>query len=83
MGDLNAGEISGECLDPRIGQQPHLAAMPNQFRSKRLGRKQMAAGSAGSEDERPAHRALPASRRRVNASIIPIPMPRASIEEPP
>ena len=83
MGDFNAGEVGGEGLDARIGQEPYLSAMRDQFRGQRLGWKQMAASSAGSEDERSTHRALPASRRRVSASIIPIPIPSASIEEPP
>jgi len=59
----------------------------NQLFGQRLGRKQVPAGTAGGEDEaRCAGRAqnsFPPSRRRVSASIIPMPSASASIDEPP
>jgi hypothetical protein len=50
---------------------------------QRLRRKKMPTGPPRGKNERPAHVSLPASRRRVNASIIPMPSPRASKEDPP
>ena len=75
--------IPGKAGGPRIGHQMDPHAAIGELPGHRLGREQVAAGAARGEHERRAHNALPASRRRVSASSIPIPNPSASIEEPP
>ena len=57
--------------------------LPFALLQKRLGRKQMPAGAAGRDHEDPAQNSLPPRRRRVKASIIPMPSAKASIDEPP
>ncbi len=86
--DLDAGNPSGKGIGPRIGQEMHRPAARDELGRERLGREQVTAGAAGGEHEGPAgrgraHNALPASRRRVSASSIPIAKPSESIEEPP
>src|SRR6516225_3835697 len=54
-----------------------------QFVRQRLRREQMAAGPARGQHECDAHAAVPESRRRVSASIIPMPSPSAINEDAP
>ena len=80
-------------LDPRntpdkgigscVAQKMDLAAAAEELVGQRLGGEQMSAGAAGGEHKGHGHRPLPSSRRRVSASIIPIPRPSASNEDPP
>ncbi len=72
-----------EGLGSRIAEEMHLAAPAEQLEGQRLSGEQMAAGAAGREREGPAHSSPPPRRRRVSASIIPMPSPNASIEDPP
>src|SRR5947209_19908079 len=83
MMGLDLGKPPGEGLRSCIAEEMHLAALAEQLGRQRFGRKQMTAGAAGREHEGPAHSSPPPRRRRVSASIIPIPSPSASSEDPP
>ena len=80
---LDFASPPGESLGSCIAEEMHLAAAAEQLGCQRLGREQMAAGAAGGEHEGRTHSSLPPSRRRVSASIIPMPSPSASIDDPP
>ncbi len=89
--DVDAGQRGGEGIGAPIGGEVHRRAARNKLLGERLRRKQMSAGAAGGEHEgksgvRPAggaHNSAPPSRRRVNASSMPMPNASASIDDPP
>ena len=83
MMDLDPGNPSGKGLGPQIGEKVDLTPAAQKLDRQRLGREQMPAGAAGSEHIGRAHSPLPPSRRRVSASIIPMPRPSASSDDPP
>ena len=80
---LDPGDPPGEGVGSRVADEMHRATSVEKLDGQRLGREQMTAGPAGREHKAPAHSSPPPSRRRVSASIIPIPSPSASIEDPP
>ena len=81
--DLDRGDPCGKSLGPRVGEKVNLLPALQELQRQRLCREEMPAGAAGGEHIGPAHSSPPPSRRRVSASIIPIPRPSASSEEPP
>src|SRR6516165_9069255 len=81
--DFDPRNASGKGIDSSVAQKVDSAAVAEQLARQRLRREHMSSGAAGSEREGHAHSAPPASRRRVSASIIPMPSPSASIEDPP
>ena len=81
--DLEPGESPGEGVRPCVAHQMHDPTPSDQLAGERLGRKAMAAGAAGGKHEGLHESVLPASRRRVRASAIPIASASASIEDPP
>ena len=81
--DLDPGQGPGEGVGPGVAQQMDHPTVGDQLAGERLGRKAMAAGAAGGKHEGLHESVLPASRRRVRASAIPIASASASIEDPP
>src|SRR5205085_11734534 len=85
--DRDAGDLLGKGVGAAVGREMHPTALVHEFARQRLGREQVAAGAAGRQDKielgSGGHTSLPPSRRRVSASIIPMPSASASIDEPP
>jgi hypothetical protein len=81
--DLKSGHTSGKSVGSCIAEEMDRFAALEELAGERLGREKVPAGAAGGEHEGAIHNGLPPSRRLVSASIIPIPSPRASIEDPP
>ena len=94
-----AGKVRGKTLDAVVGREMHLPAARDQLVRQRLGRKQMAAGPAGGQQDRALRhysagtarggtRVNPicvrfSGRLRVSASTMPIEMAIAICDEPP
>jgi hypothetical protein len=81
--DFEPGHASSKSVGSCIAEEMDLLAALKELAGERLGREQVPAGAAGGEYEGAVHSGLPPRRRLVRASIIPIPSPRASIEDPP
>src|SRR6516165_4762319 len=81
--DFDPSKTSADRVGSPVGRQMNLVPAAQQLARQRLRWKQMPAGPASSKHERQAHGAVPVSRLRVSASIIPMPSPSASNEDPP
>ena len=85
--DGDPGDLFGKGVGASVGREMHPTALAHEFARQGLGREQMAAGAAGRQHKiefrTGGHTSLPPSRRRVSASIIPMPSASASIDEPP
>jgi len=85
--DGDPGDLLGKGVGAAVGREMHPTALAHEFARQGLGREQMAAGAAGRQHKiefrTGGHTSLPPSRRRVSASIIPMPSASASIDEPP
>ncbi len=80
----DTGQFFGEGLATAIGDQRNAPSAGQQRAGERFGRKQMATGAtARQDDEMLAHISLSPKRRRVSASVMPMPSPRASSDDPP
>jgi len=85
--DGDPRDLLGKGVGAAVGREMHPTALAHEFARQGLGREQMAAGAAGRQHKiefrTGGHTSLPPSRRRVSASIIPMPSASASIDEPP
>src|SRR5215469_8776903 len=80
---FDPGETSAHRVSSPVAREMDSNPTDQQFVRQRLRRKQMAAGPTRGQYECDAHAAVPESRRRVSASIIPMPSPSAINEDPP
>src|SRR5262249_27453416 len=85
--DLDPRHRGGKRIGAPVASEVHPTASRDELFGQRLRRKQVAASAAGGNHKGRAlggaHNSAPLRRRRVSPSIIPIPSPSASIDEPP
>jgi hypothetical protein len=85
--DRDPRNLLGEGVGAPVGREIYPTALAHELAGQRLGREQMAAGAARRQHKielgSGGHTSVPPRRRRVSASIIPMPSAKASIDEPP
>ena len=81
--DFGPRETSGHNIGSPVAREMDSNPTAHQFVRQRLRGEQMATGPTRGQQECDAHGAVPESRRRVSASIIPMPRPSATKDDPP